>query len=118
LRIAWKSPLHSRKIPERWPSGFPKGLRSRKALVSTMYCAYVLRSTKDGTYYYGSTSHLEERVSEHNAGKAKFTRGNRPYVLHYKESFATRSAALTRERFFKSIEGYTWLRQNWIIKTT
>ncbi|MEJ2103873.1 MAG: GIY-YIG nuclease family protein [Ignavibacteriaceae bacterium] len=80
-----------------------------------MFYSYILRSLKDGTYYYGSTENPEERIREHNAGKVKYTQGHLPYKLHFKEEFATRKEALARERFYKSIEGYRWLKYNGII---
>jgi putative endonuclease len=39
-----------------------------------------------------------------------------PYILHYFEAFTSRREASRRERFFKSIEGYTWLRVTHIIE--
>jgi len=77
--------------------------------------AYILRSIKDGTYYYGSTKDLESRLKEHNNGKVKYTKGHRPYKLHYLEEFSARKEAFERERFFKSIDGYNWLKENGII---
>ena len=77
--------------------------------------AYILRSTKDGTYYYGSTKDLECRLMEHNNGKVKYTKGHRHYKLHYFEEFATRKEAFNRERFFKTIDGYNWLKEKGII---
>jgi putative endonuclease len=76
---------------------------------------YVLKSLKDCTHYYGSTSDLERRVIEHNKGKVKFTKGHRPYILHYFEEYESRKEAVARERFFKSIEGYNWLKSKKII---
>jgi putative endonuclease len=80
-----------------------------------MYLAYILRSQKDGTYYYGSTSDIIRRLEYHNKGKVKYTKGHRPYVLHYTETFESRSEAVKREKYFKSIEGYRWLKKNNII---
>ncbi len=99
---------------DKCPSGFPNfgGRHVSRHVLCLCFAA------KDGTYYYWSTAHLQERVREHNAGKAKFTKGHRPYVLHYKETFATKSAALSREKFFKSIDGYNRLRAKGIIATT
>ncbi len=79
------------------------------------YFVYILRSLKDGTYYYGSTQNLQSRLQQHNAGKVKYTKGHRPYVIHYFEEYTTRHDAILRERFFKSIKGYDWLRANGII---
>ena len=104
-------------VPERWPSGFPKGPLWGKALVKvyTMFVAYILRSERDGTYYYGSTENLEKRLKEHNSGEVKYTKGHRPYLVHHVEMFDTRREAGQRERFFKSIDGYRWLREQGII---
>ncbi|MDQ7815624.1 MAG: GIY-YIG nuclease family protein [Melioribacteraceae bacterium] len=77
--------------------------------------AYVLRSIKDGSHYYGSTANLVSRLKDHNGGKVKYTKGHRPYELNYYEEFATRQQAITKERFFKSIDGYNWLKSKGII---
>jgi putative endonuclease len=80
-----------------------------------MFYSYILKSLKDGTYYYGCTENLESRVKTHNAGKVKFTKGHLPYRLHYNEIFSSRKEAVGRERFYKSIEGYKWLKSKEII---
>ncbi|MBK7629662.1 MAG: GIY-YIG nuclease family protein [Ignavibacteriales bacterium] len=80
-----------------------------------MFFVYILKSEKDKTYYYGSTSNLDDRLKTHNAGKVRYTKGHHPYKLHYFEKFQTRSEAMLREKFFKSIDGYNWLKSNRII---
>ncbi|MBU2446569.1 MAG: GIY-YIG nuclease family protein [Bacteroidetes bacterium] len=80
-----------------------------------MFYAYIIKSVKNSTYYYGHTSNLEARVKQHNLGKTPYTKNLRPWALHYFESFATKSGAITREKFFKSIDGYNWLKSNNII---
>jgi putative endonuclease len=80
-----------------------------------MFYAYILKSLKDNSYYYGSTGNLGKRISEHNLGKTKYTKGHRPYLVHYFEVFVTRKDAFRRERFFKSIDGYKWLKSKGII---
>jgi putative endonuclease len=80
-----------------------------------MYIAYILKSCKDGTYYYGSTSDLEKRFYYHNSGKSRYTKNKRPWIIHHTETFETKSEALKREMFFKSIDGYIWLKENKII---
>lgn len=80
-----------------------------------MYYAYILKSLKDNKYYYGSTGNLNSRLKEHNYGHLRSTKGHRPYKIHYYELFKNKSAALKRELFFKSINGYNWLRENNII---
>ena len=80
-----------------------------------MFFAYIIRSLKDGKYYYGSTEDLLYRIEYHNKGKVKSTKSRRPFVLHYHEKFETRKEAMLREKFFKSIAGYLWLRSKNII---
>lgn len=80
-----------------------------------VYYAYILKSLSHGTYYYGSTSDVAKRLKDHNLGKVKYTKGRRPWVVHYTEAFNSRSEAVVRERFFKSIDGYRYLKEQGII---
>jgi putative endonuclease len=64
--------------------------------------AYVLRSLKDGNRYTGITLCVAGRVVQHNRGAVKSTRGRRPFELMYKEEFATRVEARSREKYFKT----------------
>jgi putative endonuclease len=75
----------------------------------------MLKSSKDGKYYYGSCEDLTKRLAEHNNGKMKSTKSRLPCVLHYSEKFESRSEAYRREQFFKTIEGYIWLKTEKII---
>jgi len=77
--------------------------------------AYILKSTKDNRYYYGSCEDFNKRLAEHNMGKVKATKNRRPLICHYIEEFGSRSEAFRREQFFKSIEGYIWLKKQNII---
>ena len=79
------------------------------------FCAYILKSEKDGKYYYGSTSDINKRLKKHNAGGVPSTKSRRPMILHYSEIIDSKREALSRERFFKSIDGYNWLKKNKII---
>jgi len=80
-----------------------------------MFYTYILKSLKDKSYYYGSTNKIENRIKVHNSGKVRYTKGHIPYELHYFETFKTRKEAITRERFFKTIDGYLWLKSKDII---
>ena len=77
-----------------------------------MFYAYILRSLKDGGYYKGSTSNLENRVKAHNAGKVRSTKSRRPWKLHYFEKCNSKQEAIKGEMFFKTINGYNWLKNN------
>ena len=79
------------------------------------YFSYVLYSLKDGIHYYGSTSNLEKRLKVHNSGKSKFTKGHCLWKIIFFEEFASRSEAMKREMFYKSIDGNIWLKGKGII---
>jgi putative endonuclease len=79
------------------------------------YYAYVLQSEVTGTFYYGHSIDLDNRVKKHNLGKVRYTKPKRPWKLVYSEPFETRSEAYRRELFFKSIEGYRYLKEKGII---
>ena len=80
-----------------------------------MYVVYILKSQKDNSYYYVSTNNLKRRLKEHNSGSSKYTKGHRPYLVHYKEVFENKSKVVKKELFFKTIDGYNWLKKNKII---
>ena len=68
------------------------------------YYVYVLKSQITKIYYIGSTSNLEERLELHNSNKAKWAKRYQPWVLRHSEEFLTRSEAVKRERFLKSLK--------------
>ena len=73
------------------------------------YYSYVLRSTKNGILYKGSTQNLEIRLQTHNSSKVKFTSKNIPWELVISEEFSTRSEAVKREKWYKSGVGRDWI---------
>jgi putative endonuclease len=79
------------------------------------YIAYILKSKVTNRYYYGHTTDIFHRLKSHNQGKVRSTKAYRPWELFYTEEFHTKSEAAKRESFFKSIEGYNYLRINKII---
>ena len=70
-----------------------------------MFFVYVLRSVTTSRHYIGFTSDLGRRLMQHNAGVTKSTKNRGPWELVYQESVDSRSAAMRRERFFKSGQG-------------
>jgi len=80
-----------------------------------MYYTYILKSLKTGTYYYGHTADLTTRLNQHNEGLVRSTKSKRIWIIHYFEKFKNKSDAIKRELFFKSIDGYNWLRDEGII---
>jgi putative endonuclease len=70
-----------------------------------MFFCYVLLSQKTGHRYVGSCENLDERIRRHNAGDSKATKHGVPWVLLHSETFGTRSAAVLRERYYKTGRG-------------
>lgn len=79
------------------------------------FFTYILKSQKDGGFYYGHTNNLETRLHRHNQKQVKSTKYRVPLDLHYFEEFETKSEAYRQEMFFKSAAGKVYLRDKGII---
>lgn len=77
------------------------------------YYVYILKSMKNGDVYVGSTENVKNRVSMHNAGKVKSTKGYRPWMLLRTERYDTRSEAVRREMFLKTGQQKEMLRRKY-----
>ena len=66
------------------------------------YYVYMLKSQGvNPVTYVGYTKNIIKRINLHNSGKgAKFTKG-RTWKLIYKESFKSKSKAISREYYIK-----------------
>ena len=67
------------------------------------YC-YVLKSSKTGAYYIGSTRDIESRLSVHNAGRNRSTKSGAPWEVAGYRKYATRSAAFKEEQRLKGMK--------------
>jgi putative endonuclease len=76
-----------------------------------MYYAYVLKSVNHDYYYKGHCEDLEKRLTQHNYGMTESIKPYIPFVLFYKESFATRAEAIVREKYFKTAAGRRFLKK-------
>ena len=70
-----------------------------------MNYVYVLWRNKLNKRYIGSTEDISKRISEHNRGCNKFTKGGIPWFLIYSEEYPTKQEALKREKFLKTGQG-------------
>ena len=62
---------------------------------------YILKCA-DGSYYVGSTTNLERRLAQHQAGAIKgYTESRRPVNLVWSAEFPTEHDAFLRERQMK-----------------
>ncbi|MEH7222907.1 GIY-YIG nuclease family protein [Bacillus sp. JJ1566] len=60
---------------------------------------------KDGTYYAGYTTDVDQRMKKHNEGKgAKYTRGRGPISLLFTQEFETKEEAMRAEYRFKRLK--------------
>jgi putative endonuclease len=80
-----------------------------------MFYVYILQSELEEVHCYGHTGDLDGRLKRHNSGKVRSTKGRKPWKIIYSEPFETKSEAYKREMFFKSIEGYRYLKERGII---
>ena len=81
--------------------------RERQKIV---YIVYALVSKIKNGIYVGMTGNIEERISYHNSGRVKSTKGYRPWSLLYKEEVPTRIEARIREKKLKSGYGKEFLK--------
>ncbi len=70
-----------------------------------MFYVYVLQSETTKRFYVGFSSHLEQRIGQHNAGLTKSTKNRGPWKLVHQEVYETRAEAMRRENFLKSGKG-------------
>jgi putative endonuclease len=77
-----------------------------------VYYVYVLQSLKKKDWLYkGSTSDLERRFEEHNAGKNFSTAPYTPFKLIYYEAYVLKSDAEAREKYLKTSMGKRVLKK-------
>ncbi len=70
----------------------------------TKFFTYLLEN-KEGVIYIGSTSNLELRLKNHNDSSQKgWTKKRGPWKMIYFEEFSSRSEAVSREIFLKSLK--------------
>ena len=68
-----------------------------------MFYVYVLQSDRESDQiYFGQTSDLRRRLSEHNSGKDTYTKIHAPWKVVYYEAYSSRKLALARERQLKA----------------
>jgi len=72
---------------------------------------YVLYSLKDSKLYKGTCHDLGNRFLTHVMGGTLSTKHRRPLILLYIKKFDSKSEALAYERFSKTLEGGTELKE-------
>jgi len=69
------------------------------------FFVYILKSTRDNKLYIGQTNNLEDRLARHNSGKVTATKNRRPLFVVHKEAYPSRTEAMQREKYLKSLKG-------------
>jgi putative endonuclease len=65
---------------------------------------YILQSLRNQRFYIGSTNDLERRFLEHNSGKKKYTRINKPFNLVFSQDFGDLTIARKIEYKLKQLK--------------
>lgn len=73
-----------------------------------MYVIYILLLSS-GKYYIGQTNDIHKRLVRHQTGRVLSTKAYRPVKLLYTEKFTTRSEAMSREKYLKSLKSHVAL---------
>jgi putative endonuclease len=76
-----------------------------------MAVAYILQSQSSQRFYIGSGADALVRLAEHQRGQTPSTRGRGPWVLVYREEFATIAEARRRERQLKSWKSHRSIQE-------
>ncbi len=74
------------------------------------FYVYVLLSKKDNLFYTGYTNDVQSRIEEHNSGKVQSTKFRTPLILIYWEGCLNQQDATRREKYLKSGNGKTYLK--------
>ena len=75
------------------------------------YHSYVLRSLKNGLLYKGSTSNIENRIKDHNAGRVTFSSKHTPWEIVILELHDSMRNAMKREKWYKTGVGREWIKK-------
>ena len=65
------------------------------------FCVYAIQSELSDRIYIGQTDSLLRRIEEHNAGRVKSTKDQRPWKILAGEIFKSRAGARWRENCLK-----------------
>ncbi len=76
-----------------------------------MFYVYILEDPKTRSRYIGFTSHLSQRIRQHQNGEVITTRTWTGPQLIYAEYYRNKSDAIGRELFLKSGAGWRFLKK-------
>ena len=75
-----------------------------------MITVYAILSEINGEIYVGISQDADKRLTEHNAGKNRYTKGLKPWKNLYRELQPDWESARKREKYLKSGVGKEFLK--------
>lgn len=95
LEVAGSSPVIH-------PSNKPR--ETRGFFIQMEFYVYIVQSEKDGSFYFGQTNNLENRLTRHNAGSEKYTSKKTPWKLFWHTKVSSRAEAMKLEKKLKNLK--------------
>jgi len=65
---------------------------------------YILESIEHNVFYIGQCKDVKERLEVHNSPRARWTKRYQPWRIVHTEEYASRSEAIKREKYLKSLK--------------
>jgi putative endonuclease len=78
-----------------------------------MWYVYIIESLQAGTWYYGHTNDLCERLEAHNAGWNISTKGRRPWRYIFKRQMGSLGEVVEFEKHLKQTKNKTYIRRKY-----
>ena len=86
-----------------------------------MNYVYILTSEKNGKYYIGSTTNIEQRVERHNKGQVLWTKRYLPWRLVFKQDCESFGEARKYEIWIKKLKRKDYIEkiiQSGVVKSS
>ncbi len=77
------------------------------------FYTYILESESTGMLYIGQTSDLDERLTRHNTGNSRFTKGAGPWKMIFSIKLESRSEAILLKQKLKGFKNRDRIKK-WI----
>ena len=85
-------------------SPFNKPRETRGFFIQMEFYVYIVQTEKDGSFYFGQTNNLENRLTRHNAGSEKYTSKKTPWKLFWHTKVSSRAEAMKLEKKLKNLK--------------
>ena len=79
-----------------------------------LYSVYVIKSKRDDSLYIGLSTDIKKRLSNHNQGLSKYTKGHLPYRPVFISFFPDKFTAANFEKYLKTASGKAFINKRLI----